>query len=119
MEKRVPKGKKYVSFYISRNVKENIEYLIEVTDLPKTRIYNRAYKYFLEKKDQSIDPRVLIRKKTDPQYIKRDILETDYIKMEYYEELKRIAEENKCALACVIYSAFVSYISTMPFFIKE
>ena len=119
MEKRIPQGKKYISFYISQNIRDNFDYLIEVTELPKTRLYNRAYKHFLEKKDKTIDPRILIRKKTDSQYIKRDVLETDYIKMEYYEELKKIAEEKHCALACVIYAAFLSYISTMPFLIKE
>ncbi|MDO4492090.1 MAG: hypothetical protein Q4B85_13585 [Lachnospiraceae bacterium] len=111
MQKRIPEGKKYVSFYITENVRSSIQMLIEITDLPKTRIYNKAYQYFLEKRDQTIDPRILIKKRTDPQYIRRDVLETDYIKMEYYLKMKELSEKNKCSVACVIYAALVEYIT--------
>lgn len=118
MEKRTPQGKQYISFYITQGVKDGIQLLVERTDIPKTRLYNRAYKNFLEKRDRTIDPRIKIKKRSDPQYIRRDVLVNDYIVKDLYIEMKEVAKENECSVGCVLYAALVSYIAAMDIFLQ-
>lgn len=109
------KDKIYTTFYITEDLKAAIKKILDETELPKTLFYKRAYKNFITKDIHTIDRRILIRKRTDPEYIKRDAYDFDYIDKAQHAELKSIAAENDCSMACVIFQALVEWVSITSF----
>lgn len=100
--------KQHTTFYISEKVKEMMDFLVKREGIPKTLFLKRAIKEFLAG-EQKLDYRVLIKTRKDPEYIRRNILEAGYVEKDQLRELERIAAENNCKVAPVIFQAIVNY----------
>lgn len=104
--------KKKTTFYLTSELRALMQFLMQREDLPKINFLRRAFRMFIEG-SHYIDERVLITKRTDPLYIKRDVCEGLYIDIDQYEALEKIAEEKKCKVAHVIFQALVDYCSIL------
>lgn len=100
--------KKHTTFYITSELKELIDYLLEREEIPKTLYLKRAIRHYLNG-DRKIDPRILITQRTHPDYIRRDTLDSGYIDWSQWEELEQIAKEKKCKTAPIIFQALIEY----------
>lgn len=100
--------KKHTSFYITKEVKELANFFIQREEVTRIVFIRKALRLFINGSHE-VDPRVLIRKRTDPEYIKRDVFEAAYIDMEQWKALEQIAEEKGCKVAPLIFQALVNY----------
>ncbi len=104
--------KKKTTFYITEELRDLMYFLMEKEDLPKINFFRRAINMFLEG-TQKIDSRILITKRSDPAYIKRDICEPFYMDLKQYHEIEQVAKEQNCKMAQVVFQALVDYCSTL------
>lgn len=104
--------KKQVNFYITKELKDLIYFLLEKEDLPKVNFFRRAIKMFLEG-DRKVDPRILNTKRSDPTYIRRDIREPFDMDFEQYQALEELAKEKNCKMAHIVFQALVNYCSAL------
>lgn len=104
--------KKHTSYYITKELRELRNYLVERDEVPNTLFLRRAIRVFLEGK-HDIDSRILITERTHPQYIKRDVCDPAYIDIEQYEALERIGDEKGCNVSQLIFQALVDYCAML------
>lgn len=104
--------KKHTTLFITREVKDLIDFLADREEVTKTMFLRQAFRYFLAG-DRRIDPRVMITVRTDPEYISRDTLIPAYIDWEQIAELEETAEVNHCNISQVMFQALVDYCSAL------
>lgn len=106
--------KKAVAF--SANITEEclrlIEFLSVREEVTQVVFIRRAVRYFLSG-DKKIDPRIMITKWSDPQYIKRKALLTGYIDVNQKEELEAVAAEQGGTFTQAFFQAMISYCALL------
>lgn len=102
--------KKLHTFYITKNLNVLTKYLVQREEVTKIVFLRRAIRYFLAG-DQKIDPRIEISKRTDPEYIKRDVLFPVYLDSKEKEILENLAEEKHCRESQVFFQILLDYCS--------
>lgn len=106
-------GKKSLfSSYISKEVNEVAEYLIRREEISKVVFVRRAIRSFMDS-EQVIEPRVKITRRTDPDYIKREILFVTYMEEEQKQQLKRVAADQNCTLSQVFFQVILNYCAVL------
>ncbi len=106
--------KKLHSVNITKELKDIIYFLIDREEITKVVFVKRAIRMFLEGK-RNLDERILIRKKTDPDYINRNTLFVFYIEEEYKNKVRELAEEynevheRRCKPAHFFFQILVEY----------
>ena len=106
---------KYTTFYITKEIALSLDQISSITDIPKTRIINRALRDFIGRRPQRIQPELLVTKKTDPRYIKRDYYMGCHMDPGIHAEVKRIAQEQHCTMAAVIMQALGDWETAMRY----
>lgn len=106
--------KKLHSVNITKELNDIIYFLIEREEITKVVFVKRAIRMFMEGK-RNLDERILIRKKSDPDYINRDTLFVFHIEEEYKNKVKELSEEynemheRKCKPAHFFFQILVEY----------
>lgn len=95
-------------FYITGSMKETIEQLVEENGWTITSFTEKALDLFLSGKKE-IDLRFLVKKKTDPNYIKRNVRTQAWIRKDQFEELQKVAEQKGCNYVVVIFQAYYDF----------
>ena len=108
------KGKHYTSFYITEGLRNAIQLIMDETGIDKTSFYEDAFRHFLVG-SRDIDSIILVTKRNDPRYIKRDVLDCVHIELNQYEDLSRVAEEKGCAISCVLFQALIDWVGITLF----
>lgn len=104
--------KKLYASYISDSVNEVAEFLIEREDLTKVSFVRRAIEYFLAG-SRHVDPRILNKKKSSPDYISRGALFSVYLDDKHRAELESIAKENGCNVSDVFFQVLIDFCAAL------
>lgn len=108
------KGKHYTSFYITEGLRNAVQLIMEETGIEKTEFYTDAFRHFLTG-SRDVDSIILVTKRSDPRYIKRDVLDCVHIENEQYEEMGEVAKEKGCAISCIIFQALIDWVGITLF----
>lgn len=84
---------------------ENI--LIKEMDIPRTTFHRRMIDYFLE--NEEVHPYLLIKKNSDPNFVKREAMEQIYLDEIRLLKLEEVAERYECRVGVLLFQALVSY----------
>ncbi len=84
---------------------ENI--LVKEMDIPRTTFHRRMIDYFLE--NEEVHPYLLIKKTSDPNFVKRDAVEQIYLDEIRELKLEEVAERYKCRVGVLLFQALISY----------
>lgn len=107
------KGKKKLfSSYISKEVCDIMEFLIGREEISRVVFVRRAIRYYMES-DRSIEPRLRITKRSNPDYVKRGALVTVYLEQETREQLEWAAQEQNCTLSQAFFQAILNYCAVL------
>lgn len=106
------KNKRLFSGYISKEVSDIMEFLIEREEISKVVFVRRAVRCFMDT-DRSIEPRLRITKRSDPEYIERSVLVVVYMEDEQREQLKWAAKEQGCTLSQAFFQAILNYCAVL------
>ena len=103
-------GKKKVQFcsYISEEVEELANYLAKREEVTRVVFVRRAIRTFMQG-NHHIDATLRITERTNPDYIVRGKLYPVYLEEEQKEQLKGVAEEQKCTLSQVFFQVMIDY----------
>ena len=100
------------SFYITQEIRDLVKFLSKREEITKTVFYRRAMRSFFNT-NSKIDPRIMITERTDPDYIKRDVLESMLFETEQKEKIEEMAEQLGCSEGCVIFQALIDYCALL------
>ena len=84
--------KEKTSFVVNESLQLLEQNVLDKTGIPRTLLHNKAFAEFL-KGERYVQPRLLIKKKSDPGYVRRDKIEQAYIEADIKAEFQRIAKE--------------------------
>ena len=76
-------------------------------DIPRTTFHRRMIDYFLE--NEEVHPYLLIKKTSDPNFVKRDAVEQIYLDEIRELKLEEVAERYKCRVGVLLFQALISY----------
>ena len=102
---RMRKNAVAFSSYITQDLKNIMEFLIEREEITKVVFIRKAVRYFLSG-DRVIDKRVMIPR-GEPNYISRSALITSYIDIDQKKELEDIAWSQGSKFFCSIISGVI------------
>lgn len=106
------KNKRLFSSYISKEVYDIMEFLIQREETSKVVFVRRAIRCFMET-DRSIEPRLRITKRNNPDYVERGALVTVYMEDGQREQLKAAAKEQGCTLSQAFFQAVLNYCAVL------
>lgn len=106
------KKKKLYASYINESVNEVAEFLIEREDLTKVSFCRRAIEYYLAG-NRYIDTRILNRKKSSPEYIRRGTLFSVYLDDKQKAELEKVAEDKNCTVSDVFFQVLIDFCAAL------
>lgn len=96
------------SFRISKSLYDLENIILSQMDIPRTVFHRRMIDYFIET-GGAVTPRLLITRKADPDYVKRESTEQIYLDDVRRDQLERIAQKNGCRIGTVLFQAMLSY----------
>lgn len=104
---------KKTTFNVTKSALELENLLIKKMDIPRTNFHRRMIDYYLEF-DRTVNPYLLIKKRNDPNYVRKDAVEQIYLDEEREKVLTEIAESYsvegaKCGINIVLFQALLSY----------
>ena len=102
---RMRKNAVAFSSYITPDLKNLMEFLIEREELTKVVFIRKAVRFFLNG-DRVIDPRVMIPR-GEPNYISRSAIISSYIDVEQKRELEDIAWSQGSNFSAALYQALL------------
>ena len=108
---RMRKNAVAFSSYITQDLKNIMEFLIEREEITKFVFIRKAVRYFLSG-DRVIDKRVMIPR-GEPNYISRSALITSYIDIDQKKELEDIAWSQGSNFSAALYQALLEYSAMM------
>lgn len=99
------------SFSVNRSVQILEQEILEETGLSKAAFHRKAVEYFYNCGDRHVHPRLLITKRTDPLYVKRDAREQVYVSEKMRTQIKEISAlpYNQCSDGTVFFHALMIY----------
>ena len=100
--------KEKTSFVVNESLQLLEQNVLDKTGIPRTLLHNKAFAEFL-KGERYVQPRLLIKKKSDPGYVRRDKIEQAYIESEIKADFQRIAKEKKCTASDLYFQALLDY----------
>ena len=108
---RMRKNAVAFSSYVTQDLKNIMEFLIEREEITKVVFIRKAVRYFLSG-DRVIDKRVMIPR-GEPNYISRSALITSYIDIDQKKELEDIAWSQGSNFSAALYQALLEYSAMM------
>lgn len=115
---------KKTTFNVTSSALELENVLLKKMDIPRTNFHRRMIDYYL-KYDREVNPYLLIRKRSDPNYVKKDLVEQIYLDEDREKALMEIAERYssegaKCGTNTVLFQALLSYcVAQAPLVLGE
>ena len=100
--------KDHTTFCITKELKDIMDYLISREDIPSTLFLKRALKMFLDG-DRKVDDRVLIKKRTHPDYIRRDTPIGNYVDPEQMQQIRELEKERGYNKSQIVFQALLEY----------
>lgn len=104
--------KRLYSVKITKELDSLIKYLISYEEVTQVVFVRRAINDFMNG-DREIDVRLMIRKRNDKKYIKRDTMYTVWIEEFQIEQLKQVADEKNTQISNVFFQAIADYCSKL------
>lgn len=99
---------KLFSACISHELFNLVQYLIDREEMKQIVFVKRAVTNFMAG-DKKIDPRLLITKRTDPDYVIRQKTFVVRMNTELIEQIKEVAEEKHTNASTVFFQALADY----------
>ena len=100
------------SAYITEECLRFVEYLTVREELTRGVFIRKAVRNFING-DNQIYPRILIKERTNPKYIRRDTLFCGYIDKTQKKILEEIAEEQGANFSQAFFQALVNYCALL------
>ena len=100
--------KRNTSYYITKYLQEVIEYLKQMEEVTNIVFLDRALWYFFEA-DPSMTEKLLITNRSDSDYVKRNILISNYIYKDQDEKVERYAYKMGYKKSQIIFQALLNY----------
>ena len=101
-------GKRLFSSYLSKELNDVIYFLAERDEVSKVVFVRRAIRSWM-KNPGKINERILISKRSDPDYIERNTLFSTYLDEAQREQLKNMAEEKGCKVSQLFFQIMLDY----------
>ena len=98
------------SFGITRSALELENLILSNMDIPRTVFHRRMIDYYL-KYDGTIHPNLLIKERSNPQYVHKDKMEQIYLDEERETGLMEIVKkyDGKIGISAVLFQALLTY----------
>lgn len=97
------------TFSVTPAVQEAEKEVLKITRLSRTMYHRLALERYLGQEDPKINPKLLIRKKTDPRYVRRNAVEPVYLSEEHRAGLEKIAKQYDTNIGTVFLQALLEY----------
>lgn len=104
--------KRLFSGYVSKEIFELMNYLIEREEVTKVVFVRRAIRNFMDG-PHYISPRLRITQRSDPDYVERKCMVVVHMEDEQREQLKKVAEEQHCTLSQVFFQVILDYCAVL------
>lgn len=82
--------------------------LLNEMDIPRTAFHRKMIDYLI-KNEIEIHPFLLIRRRSDPNYVKREATEQIYLDDVREVQIKEVAQKYNCHMGTVLFQALLSY----------
>lgn len=99
---------KKTSFKLTKSLLDLECEILSHMDIPRTTFHRRAIDKFI-REGGTINPRLLVTKRNDPQYVKKEEIEQIYLDEERENQLREIADQNNCTVSVVLFQALLDY----------
>ena len=99
---------KKTSFKITKSLLDLENAILANMDIPRTVFHRRMIDDFV-KRDGEIMPRLLITRKTDPAYIRKEAFEQIYLDDERRIQIEKIAKKYNCKQGIVLFQMLLDY----------
>lgn len=97
------------TFSVTPAVQEAEKEVLKITRLSRTMYHRLALERYLGQEDPKINPKLLIRKKTDPRYVRKNAVEPVYLSEEHRAGLEMIAKQYDTNIGTVFLQALLEY----------
>lgn len=100
---------KKTTFNVTRSALEFEQMILNNMDIPRTTFHRRMIDYYL-KYDRKVNPNLLLRERSNPDYVRKDAVEQLYLDEKREKELLVVAAENSnCGISVVLFQALLTY----------
>lgn len=99
---------KRTTFAVTESALQFENVLIKEMDIPRTTFHRKMIDYFLENEIE-VHPNLLIRKTSDPNFVKREAMEQIYLDEIRELKLAEVAEQYGCRVGVLLFQAMISY----------
>lgn len=103
---------KLTQFSITKTLQDAENRVLQETGLTRTVYHKKALENYFLQENPTIHERLLIRKKSDPQYVRRRVNEAVYLSEEEREKLSEIAQKYNVSIGTVFLEALLEYTVT-------
>lgn len=97
------------SFSVTPAIQEMEKRVLGITRLSRTMYHRLALERYLGQENPQINYRLLIKKKTDPEYVRKNAVEPVYLSEEHRAGLDRIAQQYDTNIGTVFLQALLEY----------
>lgn len=98
------------NFYITSGLQDVMKEILIEKGWKKSMFAQRALDLFINNPKRTVDDDLFIKKKDDPNYVPRNVLENAWIDKEQFNKLLEICKEyNDCSYSILIFQAFYDY----------
>lgn len=97
------------TFSVTPAIQEAEKKVLAVTRLSRTMYHRLALERYLRQEKPQINPRLLIKKKSDPKYVRKNAVEPVYLSQEHRDGLERIAKQYDTNVGTVFLQALLEY----------
>ena len=97
------------TFSVTSKLLEMENKILKETGLSRAAYHRKAIQKYLDQECPGINERLLIRQKSNPDYVRRPVVEPVYLSEEHREALKKIAKDYKTSIGTVFLEAMLEY----------
>lgn len=97
------------TFSITAKLAEMENKILDETGLSRAAYHRKAIQKYLDQENPSINERLLIRQKSNPEYVRKSVIEPVYLSLEEREALEKIAKNYKTSIGTVFLEAMLEY----------
>lgn len=109
--------KSYKQFYITKELKTDIDEVAYLSGIKKSELMRRAALYFLEN-NKTVTNQFLIKEKNHPDYVGRPSLFTVYLEEWIVDLAREVASDYSCSYGVILFQMIYDYIKICKKFLE-
>lgn len=97
------------TFSITSKLLDMENKILKETGLSRAAYHRKAVQKYLDQEHPGINPRLLIRQKSNPEYVRKNVVEPVYLSEEHRDALEKIAMNYNTSIGTVFLEAMLEY----------